>query len=118
MPFKTESQSFFSKLLGATVKSSADPSTMTKDDRNAVGDKIRRLRYKLKLSQPELARKCQLIGWNIGRDTIAKIEDRRRWVGDFELVGLAIVLRVKPEVLLPSRQDALELCRAAVKSSH
>jgi transcriptional regulator with XRE-family HTH domain len=90
---------------------------MRKDDRNAIGDKVRRLRYKLKLSQPALARKCQLIGWNVGRDTIAKIEDRRRWVGDFEVVGLAIALRVKPEVLLPSRQESLKLCRA-VKSSH
>ena len=32
---------------------------------------------------------CQRVGWDIDRNTIAKIEGRLRWVGDFELVYLA-----------------------------
>jgi DNA-binding XRE family transcriptional regulator len=31
-------------------------------------------------------------GWDIERDTIAKIEDGRRWVGDSELLELARAL--------------------------
>jgi transcriptional regulator with XRE-family HTH domain len=84
-----------------------------KSPRNAIGPRIRKLRYKLKLSQPELAARCQLIGRNIGRDTVAKIEDQRRWIGDFEIVGLALALGIKPEMLLPSKEEALRLCRTS-----
>jgi hypothetical protein len=35
-----------------------------------------------------LPAKCQRLGWDIGRDTVAKIEAGIRWVGDFELVYL------------------------------
>jgi hypothetical protein len=38
------------------------------------------------LSQPALAAKCQLLGWDVGRDTIAKIGGQTHWVGDAELV--------------------------------
>jgi hypothetical protein len=41
------------------------------------------------LSQAALAAVWQRVGWDIDRNTIAKIEGRLRWVGDFELVYLA-----------------------------
>jgi len=65
---------------------------LVKKGRNIVGEQVRRLRYERKLSQPQLAAKCQRLGWDIGRDTIAKIEAQNRWVGDFELVFLARAL--------------------------
>jgi DNA-binding Xre family transcriptional regulator len=49
-----------------------------------------------------MAQKCQLIGWDITREGIAKIEGRTRHVDDFELVSLCRALQVKPEVLLKS----------------
>ena len=39
------------------------------------------------------------MGWDIGRDTIAKIEGQTRWVGDAELVHLARSLGVTLERL-------------------
>jgi transcriptional regulator with XRE-family HTH domain len=80
-----------------------------KKPRNVVGPQIMRLRYQQKLSQPELAARCQLLGWNIGRDTIAKIEDQRRWVGDFEVIGLAIALKVPVTCLYPPDKVSLKL---------
>ena len=74
---------------------------MPKSPRNIIGPQVRRLRYQGGLSQPALAAKCQLLGWDIGRDTIAKIEGRNRWVGDEELVHLARSLRVALEMLFP-----------------
>ncbi len=68
--------------------------------RNIVGPNVRRLRTARELSQEQLALKCQLIGWDISRDGIAKIEGRIRWVADFELVYLCKVFCVRPEVLL------------------
>ena len=68
--------------------------------KNVVGPQVRRLRNKMELSQAELAAACQRGGWDISRDTIAKIEGSVRWVGDFEVLSLAKVLRVSPNHLL------------------
>lgn len=77
--------------------------------RNVVGPIVMKLRNERKWSQPDLAARCQRMGWNIGRDTIAKIEDQRRWVGDFELIGLATVLNVPIHCLVADKKKALEL---------
>ena len=74
---------------------------MPKSPRNLVGPQVRQLRYLGGLSQPGLAAKCQLLGWDIGRDTIAKIEGQTRWVGDLELAHLARCLGVTVETLYP-----------------
>ena len=55
----------------------------------------RRLRVAAGLSQAALAAVCQRVGWDIDRNTIAKIEGRMRWVGDFELLHLARVLKCR-----------------------
>ena len=60
---------------------------------------VRQLRCASGLSQPTLAAKCQLMGWDIGRDTIAKIEGQTRWVGDAELVHLARCFAVPLDAL-------------------
>jgi hypothetical protein len=70
--------------------------------RNLVGPEVRRLRCQARLSQPALAGRCQRIGWDVGRDTIAKIEGSTRWVGDFELVFLARALKCRLLDLFPS----------------
>ena len=69
---------------------------------NIVGTQVRRFRYERGLSQPALAAKCQRLGWDISRDTIAKIEAHKRWVGDFELVYLARSLGVSLDALFSS----------------
>lgn len=69
--------------------------------KNIIGPQVRQLRYERALSQPALATKCQLLGWDISRDTIAKIEGQTRWVGDSEFVFLAIALEVPLHRLLP-----------------
>ena len=48
-----------------------------------------------------LVAKCQLIGWDISRETIAKIESQIRWVSDFELLGFAKALNVSVDELWP-----------------
>jgi len=65
---------------------------MTSQQRNLIGVQVRRMRCDAGLSQPALAAMCQRIGWDVGRDAIAKIEGRSRCVSDSELVFLARVL--------------------------
>jgi transcriptional regulator with XRE-family HTH domain len=67
---------------------------------NLVGPAVRRLRNAKKLSQEKLAAKCQLIGWDITREGIAKIEGQVRHVDDLELRYLCKVLRVKADFLI------------------
>jgi transcriptional regulator with XRE-family HTH domain len=71
--------------------------------KNLVGPNVRRLRDARGLSQEKLAAKCQLIGWDISREGIAKIEGRVRHVDDFEMVYLCRVFSVKAEALLGKR---------------
>lgn len=73
--------------------------------RNISGKAVRRHRDKLSLSQPKLALKCQLLGWDASRDTIAAIEDGSRVVKDVEAAILAKVLGVSVADLIPSRWD-------------
>ena len=69
--------------------------------RNLAGPQVRRVRVQQGLTQQALAERCQRAGWDLSRDTLAKVEGQTRWLADFELTFLAGVLRVPLEVLLP-----------------
>lgn len=72
--------------------------------RNIVGPQIRRLRDQQRLTQPMLAARCRRWGWDLSRETLAKIETQLRWVSDFELLCLAKALRVVPGDLWPPKE--------------
>jgi transcriptional regulator with XRE-family HTH domain len=72
---------------------------------NIVGKQVRNIRSKQGLSQPQLAAKCQRIGWDIGRDIIARIETGVRLVTDSELLFLARVLNVEVASLFPKQRQ-------------
>ena len=63
------------------------------------------LRNKLGLSQAQFAAKCQLSGWDVSRDIVARIELQVRCVTDIELMTLAGVLRVPVDALLQKRRS-------------
>jgi len=78
-----------------------------KNPRNLVGPQIRKLRSQQGLTQPMLAARCRRWGWDLSRETLAKIETQLRWVADFELICLANALRVKPDDLWPAAEHKL-----------
>ena len=71
--------------------------------RNVAGPQIRRLRTQQGITQQAFAERCQRLGWDISRDTLAKVESQTRWLADFELMFMAEALSVPLTLLLPER---------------
>ena len=73
----------------------------TEDGRNNVcGKNVTLLRKKLKLSQRALADKLQLMGLDVNKNAIQRIESGQRFVTDIELLFLKEALDVQLEDLL------------------
>ncbi len=62
---------------------------------NQIGPTIRRLREKKGWTQEQLVAHCHLIGWDISRGTLAKLEAQVRRITDIEVVLIAKALNVK-----------------------
>lgn len=74
---------------------------------NIVGPQVRKARYARDLTQDALAAKCNLIGWDLSRGTLAKIESGVRCVTDVELFVLAKALRIEMSELFPRDERAI-----------
>ena len=73
------------------------------DGRNNIcGDNIKRLRlaYPTKLSQKGLADKMQLIGIDVDKNAIQRIESGKRFVTDIELKAFAEIFNVNISELI------------------
>lgn len=62
---------------------------------NVIGPQIKYLREQSNMTQEELTARCNLIGWNISRSILAKIESRVRRITDSEVALMAEALRVE-----------------------
>ena len=67
---------------------------------NICGKNIAKFRIALKISQRELADKMQLVGIDIDKNAIQRIECGKRFVTDIEIVAFAKVFDVSLEELL------------------
>lgn len=70
-----------------------------------IGEQVRIIRNQRGWSQAGFAAKCQLIGWDVDRGTISKIEAGLRRVTDAELYMLALVLKVSVASMFPSEEE-------------
>jgi transcriptional regulator with XRE-family HTH domain len=68
---------------------------------NVVGPQVRKLRYQLGMTQEALAARCGVLGWDLSRATLSKIEAQLRCVTDAELELLAKALRTEIAALYP-----------------
>ena len=69
-------------------------------EQNMIGPTLRSLREAEGLTQAELAGRLQLAGWDISRETLAKVESQVRCVTDRELVRFAEALEIDPSELM------------------
>lgn len=73
----------------------------TKDGKNNLcGANISKFRTEMKLSQRALADRMQLVGLDMDKNAIQRIEAGKRFVTDIEIVGFARVLETDIEALL------------------
>ncbi|MHC1762699.1 MAG: helix-turn-helix domain-containing protein [Verrucomicrobiia bacterium] len=68
---------------------------------NIVGPQVRKLRDHQGMTQEMLAARCGVLGWDLSRATLSKIEAQLRCVTDRELQVLAEALRVGVERMYP-----------------
>ncbi len=61
---------------------------------NMIGDNVRVLRKKQRMSQQALSNKLELLGVYVCRGSISRIEDKSRTVTDIELYAISKVLQV------------------------
>ena len=66
---------------------------------NVIGPKIRKIRYQRDLTQAMLAARCHRAGWDIGENTISKIEAQHRCITDVEIIFVAKALGVSVQDL-------------------
>ena len=64
------------------------------DKMNLIGNNVRKLRKKKKMSQQYLSNQLELLGVYVCRGSISRIEDCSRTVTDIELYAIARVLQV------------------------
>lgn len=72
---------------------------------NIVGPNVKFLREKNDWTQEQLAAKCNLVGWNLSRGTIAKIESKVRRVTDIEVELLSVALNIEVKALFGERKN-------------
>ncbi len=69
------------------------------DSYNIIGNKLKRTRERLNISQEELSNKLSLLGITLYQSDIFSIEHNKRTVRDYELWGICNILKIKAEDL-------------------
>lgn len=68
--------------------------------KNLIGQRLRQLRASKNLSQRDLARELQLIGIDMDKNVITRIETDKRYVTDFELQAIKQIFDVSYDYLI------------------
>lgn len=67
---------------------------------NICGNNVSKFRTELKISQRELADKMQLVGIDIDKNAIQRIECGKRFVTDIEIIAFSKIFNVSYDQLL------------------
>ena len=69
-------------------------------EKNLIGSRLKALREREHLSQRDLAHQLQLIGMDMDKNVITRIETNKRYVTDLELRAIARIFNVTYEYLI------------------
>lgn len=76
--------------------------------KNLIGQRLKKLRATAGLSQRGLARKLQLIGVDMDKNVITRIETNKRYVSDIELWALCRILDVSYDYLIDGKKQNMQ----------
>ena len=69
-------------------------SKITNNIYNICGKNIKKIRKEQKVTQDELCVRMQVMGYQISRSDISKLENGKKFITDFEIVGFSNALKV------------------------
>ena len=69
-------------------------------EKNLIGERLKFLRKRDKMSQRKLAQRLQLLGMDMDKNVITRIETNKRYVTDIELQALAQIFAVSYNYLI------------------
>lgn len=73
-------------------------------EKNLIGARLKALRAREGMSQRDLAYQLQLIGMDMDKNVITRIETNKRYVTDLELRALAQIFQVSYAYLLDGEE--------------
>jgi transcriptional regulator with XRE-family HTH domain len=76
---------------------------------NLIGKQVRELRDRKGWTQEDLSAKLQVFGWDVSRESLAKLETQQRRVPDGELFILAKVFGTRTDELFPANVNIKKL---------
>ena len=74
-------------------------------NRNVISEKLKKLRKSNSLSQRGLAEKLQLMGIDMDKNVITRIETHKRYVTDIEIRAIAKLFQVSYQYLLDEEEN-------------
>ena len=69
-------------------------SKITNNIYNVCGKNIKKIRKEQKVTQDDLCARMQVMGYQISRSDISKLENGKKFITDFEIVGFSKALKV------------------------
>ncbi len=96
-----EAKSRYRDFLSLTLTTIAD----VKERLNCVGLAVSGRRHKLGLTLEEIATRAQILGWDVDKKILSRIESGTRRVIDAEAYYLAVTLKCSIPDLYPSRNQ-------------
>lgn len=69
-------------------------SKITNNVYNICGKNIKKIRKEQKITQDELCARMQVMGYQISRSDISKLENGKKFITDFELLGFSKALKI------------------------
>ena len=69
-------------------------SKITNNIYNLCGKNIKKIRKEQKITQDELCARMQVMGYQISRSDISKLENGKKFITDFEVFGFSKALKV------------------------